>query len=218
MKIEQIVGIQTAQPEHLAWHANSGVVHRLFARAASLDRLGIGLLRVGLVIVLVWIGALKFANYEADSIVPLVANSPLMSFVYRHPAPEYRAYMNRESELVSAHRAWQASNGTYTVSHALGVVIVALGFMIAAHRRLPQLAAVGSALVVLMACTTLSFLMTTPEAWVPAAGDATHGFPFLSGVGRLIVKDAIIFGAAVTTMADSAKKFLLSRSQGYQRA
>ena len=212
MKSEQIVGIQTPQLEHLAWHANGSVVHRLFARAASLDRLGLGLLRAGLVIVLVWIGALKFANYAADSIVPLVANSPLMSFMYHHPAPEYRAYMNGEGELVPAHHAWQASNGTYTFSHALGVVIVALGLMIATHRRLPQLAAVGSALVVLMACTTLSFLVTTPEAWVPAAGDATHGFPFLSGVGRLVLKDAIMFGAAVTTMADSARKFL-SRSQ-----
>jgi uncharacterized membrane protein YkgB len=181
---------------------------RFFAHAASLDRIGVSILRVGLVIVLVWIGALKFADYEADSIVPLVANSPLMSFVYHHPAPEYRAHMNREGELVQAHRAWQIDNGTYTFSHFLGVVIVTLGFLIATHRFLPQVAAVGSALVVLMACTTLSFLVTTPEAWVPAAGDAAHGFPYLSGVGRLIVKDAIMFGAAITTMADSAKSYL----------
>jgi len=181
---------------------------RFFAHAASLDRIGVSVLRVGLVIVLVWIGALKFADYEADSIVPLVANSPLISFVYHHPAPEYRAHMNREGELVPAHRAWQIDNGTYTFSHFLGVVIVTLGFLIATHRFLPQVAAVGSALVVLMACTTLSFLVTTPEAWVPAAGAAAHGFPYLSGVGRLIVKDAIMFGAAITTMADSAKSYL----------
>ncbi len=51
------------------------------------------------VVVLVWIGALKFAQYEADSIVPLVANSPLMSFFYHHPAPEYRPFMNKEGEF-----------------------------------------------------------------------------------------------------------------------
>jgi len=44
--------------------------------AAGLDRVGMGLLRLGLVVVLVWIGGLKFARYEADSIVPLVSNSP----------------------------------------------------------------------------------------------------------------------------------------------
>ena len=58
------------------------------------------LLRLGLVIVLLWIGGLKFADYEADSIVPLVANSPLMSFFYHYPAPEYRHYMNKEGEVV----------------------------------------------------------------------------------------------------------------------
>ena len=72
----------------------------------------------------------------------------------------------------------------------------------------PQVAAVGSFLLILMALTTLSFLITTPEAWVPALGDSAHGFPFLSGTGRLVVKDAIMLGAAVTTMADSAKAYL----------
>jgi len=183
-------------------------IRSLYTRAASLDRVGMTLLRLGLVVVLIWIGGLKFADYEADSIVPLVANSPLMSFVYHHPAPEYHAYMNKEGEFVPTHRAWHESNGTYTFSHALGAVIVTLGLLIATHWVFPQYAALGSALLILMCCTTLSFLATTPEAWVPALGDSVHGFPFLSGVGRLIVKDFIMFGAAVTTMADSAKRYL----------
>ena len=59
-----------------------------------------------------------------------------------------------------------------------------------------------------MACTTLSFLATTPEVWVHALGDVTHGFPFLSGVGRLIIKDTIMLGVAVVTLADSARACL----------
>ena len=180
----------------------------LFTRAASLQKAGMILLRTGLVIVLLWIGGLKFANYEADSIVPLVANSPLLSYVYTHPAPEYRHYANKEGEYVAAHREWQMSNRTYIVSRILGCVIVLLGVLIALHRFLPQAATLGSALLVLMSLTTLSFLVTTPEAWVPAAGDSVHGFPFLSGVGRLVIKDAIMLGAAVTTMADSARAYL----------
>jgi uncharacterized membrane protein YkgB len=170
---------------------------------------GITLLRLGLVLVLIWIGGLKFVRYEADSIVPLVANSPLMTFAYHHPAPEYRAYMNKEGELVPAHRAWQESNGTYAFSYMLGSVIVGLGLLISTHWRFPQIATIGSALLVLMCCTTLSFLVTTPEAWVPSLGDSVHGFPYLSGVGRLIIKDTIMFGAAVTTMADSARSYLV---------
>jgi hypothetical protein len=48
---------------------------------------------------------------------------------------------------------------------------------------------------------------------VPAVADTTHGFPYLSGAGRLIIKDVIMFGAAVVTLADSAKAYL-SRSSG----
>ena len=184
------------------------VILSLYSKAAALDRIGMGLLRLGLVVVLVWIGALKFAQYEADSIVPLVANSPLMSFFYHHPAPEYRGYMNKEGELIPAHKQWHETNGTYPFARGLGLVIISIGVLIALDSFLPQLAAVGSFLLILMAFTTLSFLVTTPEAWVPALGDAAHGFPYLSGTGRLVVKDAIMLGAAVATLADSAKAYL----------
>jgi Protein of unknown function, DUF417 len=36
----------------------------------------------GLVVVIGWIGALKFANFEAHQIQPLVANSPCMGWLY----------------------------------------------------------------------------------------------------------------------------------------
>jgi len=195
-------GLGTPRP------GQASIVERIYSRMARLDRVGMGLLRLGLVVVLVWIGALKFAKYEADSIVPLVANSPVMSFFYHHPAPEYRPYMNKEGELNPAHRQWHETNGTYPFSTGLGIVIVSIGLLIALYPFLPQVSALGSFLLALMALTTLSFLVTTPEAWVPALGDSAHGFPYLSGVGRLIIKDAIMFGAAVTTMADSAKTYL----------
>lgn len=183
-------------------------MQEIFKAAAGLDRFAIGFLRLALVLVLLWIGSLKFAKYEADSIVPLVANSPVMSFFYHHPAPAYRAYMNKEGELNREHRQWQENNGTYRFSYGLGIAIMAIALLIAVHPVLPQVAALGSFLLVLMACTTLSFLVTTPEAWVPALGDSAHGFPYLSGVGRLIIKDTIMLAAAFVTMADSAKVYL----------
>jgi uncharacterized membrane protein YkgB len=183
-------------------------VRSVYERVAKLDRVGMGLLRLGLIIVLCWIGGLKFADYEAEGIVPLVANSPLMSFFYHYPAPEYRQYMNKEGEVIPAHQQWNESNGTYSFSHGLGVVIVLIGVLIATYPVLPQVSAVGSFLLILMSLTTLSFLVTTPEAWVPALGTSTHGFPYLSGAGRLISKDAIMLGAAVLTLADSARAWL----------
>jgi reactive chlorine resistance protein C len=53
---------------------------------------------------------------------------------------------------------------------------------------------------------TLSFLVTTPEAWV--SGGTVHGFPSLALPGLLVVKDFIMLGAAILTMADSAKAYL----------
>jgi hypothetical protein len=64
---------------------------------------------------------------------------------------------------------------------------------------------------------TLSFLVTTPECWVPALGDKTHGFPYLSGSGRLVLKDAIMMGAALVTMADSARLNLQRSSRSLKR-
>jgi uncharacterized membrane protein YkgB len=177
------------------------------AAAARADRIGIIVARIGLIVVLVWIGGLKTARYEADGITPFVANSPLMRFMYAHPA-EYAQHRNPEGVLVPANRAWHEANRTYPVALGLGAAIVLFGILIALHPWLPQAAAIGSALVFLMSLVTLSFLETTPEAWVPALGDSTHGFPYLSGAGRLVLKDAIMMGAALVTMADSAKAYL----------
>lgn len=184
------------------------VIRNLFEAAARMDRLGVGLTRLGLIVVLLWIGGLKAFRYEADGIIPFVANSPFMSFLISDPE-HYRDHKNPEGALVAENRQWHEQNGTYAFAFGLGAVIVLYGLMLCAHPWFPQVAAVGSFLVFVMSLVTLSFLVTTPECWVPALGDAQHGFPYLSGAGRLVVKDAIMMGAALVTMADSANAYLM---------
>jgi uncharacterized membrane protein YkgB len=193
-----------------------GMINKLFELAARLDRMGVIVTRFGLVLVLVWIGGLKAFRYEADGIVPFVTNSPFMSFFYHAPAGGYRQHMNREGELVPANREWHERNGTYPFAYGLGSIIVLYGVLIALHPWLPRVAALGSFLVFVMSLVTLSFLITTPECWVPALGGSEHGFPLLSGAGRLVVKDAIMMGAALVTMADSAKASLRKRAAAPQ--
>jgi uncharacterized membrane protein YkgB len=185
-------------------------VRSIFEIAARADRAAVVVTRLGLIVVLLWIGGLKVFKYEAVSIVPLVANSPLMSFFYADPA-HYQAHMNPEGALVPANVQWHEKNHTYTFAYGLGAVIVLFGLLLCLHPWLPQLAALGGFLVFLMSFVTLSFLITTPECWVPALGDVNHGFPFLSGAGRLVVKDSIMMGAALVVMADSAKAYLRRR-------
>ena len=186
-------------------------MQRLLELAARTDRWGVTLTRVGLIVVLLWIGGLKVFPYEADGIVPFVANSPFMSFLYTDAA-NYKAHMNPEGVLKPENRAWHEANGTYEFAYGLGAVIVLYGVLIALHPWSPQAATLGSFLVFVMSFVTLSFLITTPECWVPALGDTEHGFPYLSGRGRLVIKDAIMLGAALVTMADSAKAALRRRT------
>ncbi|HXO31210.1 MAG TPA: DUF417 family protein [Candidatus Acidoferrales bacterium] len=50
------------------YSAPESVVRRHYEQAARLDRVGMSLPRLGLIIVLCWSGGLKFADYEADGL------------------------------------------------------------------------------------------------------------------------------------------------------
>ncbi|KIF57219.1 membrane protein [Pseudomonas fluorescens] len=176
----------------------------------KLDRLGIPLMRVAIAIVFLWIGALKFVPYEADSITPFVANSPVMSFFYEHPQ-DYKAHLTHEGELNADKRTWQTANNTYGFSTGLGVVEIVIGLLVLSNPLSRRTGLLGGALAFATPLVTLSFLVTTPEAWVAALGDGQHGFPYLSGAGRLVLKDVLMLAGALPVMADSARQLLTER-------
>ncbi|MDM8194264.1 DUF417 domain-containing protein [Pseudomonas koreensis] len=176
----------------------------------KLDRLGIPLMRVAIAIVFLWIGALKFVPYEADSITPFVANSPVMSFFYEHPQ-DYKAHLTHEGELNADKRTWQTANNTYGFSTGLGVVEILIGLLVLSNPLSRRTGLLGGALAFATPLVTLSFLITTPEAWVAALGDGQHGFPYLSGAGRLVLKDVLMLAGALPVMADSARQLLTER-------
>jgi len=174
---------------------------------ANLDQFGKKAVRLGIVVVFLWIGGLKFFAYEADGIVPFVANSPFMSFFYNHPG-EYKTYINPEGVLKPVNHEWHIANNTYGLSYGLGVFIVSLAVLVALYRVIPLVSMFASMLVCVMTIGTLSFLITTPEAWVPHLTDHQWGFPYLSGRGRLVIKDLVIFGGSVINMSESAALYL----------
>lgn len=180
----------------------------LLSFAANLKGLGLKLIRIAILVVFVWIGGLKFTHYEADGIVPFVANSPFMSFFYAKEAPEYKDYKNKEGELVPKNRAWHEINRTYVFSHGLGILIMSIGILVFLGIFTPKIGIFGDLLAIIMTIGTLSFLVTTPECWVPDLGSGEHGFPLLSGAGRLVIKDTVILAGAVTLLSDSARRLL----------
>ena len=131
------------------------------------------LIRYGLVIVLGWIGAMKFTAYEAAGIKTLVETSPLMSWMYK---------------LFSL----QAT------SNVIGVAELAAAVLIAIRPLSARLSAIGSILAVFTFLTTLTFLFSLP-GWEKSLG----GFPALSGSGGFLLKDTVLLGAALFTLGDS---------------
>src|SRR3954451_3012126 len=149
--------------------------HERLAMSSRLEAAGRALARYGLVVVVGWIGVMKFTAYEAEGIRPFVANSPLMSWVYG---------------LMSV-RGFSA---------VLGVVEVAIALLIAARPFWPRASALGSALAAGMFLTTLSFLVTTPGVWEPSLG----GFPALSAApGQFLLKDLALLGVSLWTLGEA---------------
>lgn len=180
---------------------------KILQAISRLDVAGVKFLRIAISVILIWIGALKAVPYEAEGITHFVANSPFMRFFYEHPT-EYKQHKNKEGELVPENRAWHRQNNTYGYAYGLGALLVVMGALLLLNGVNPLLGVAGGMLVVVMSAGTLSFLITTPETWVPALGDAHHGFPYLSVAGRLVIKDLIMMAGGVVVASDSAKAYL----------
>ena len=145
-------------------------------QVSTIDTVASLLGRYGLVVVIGWIGALKFANFEANQIQPLVANSPFIGWHY---------------DIFSV----------YTFSALLGVFELAAAVLLAIKPLFPKLSIVGSVQAIVLFLATISFLFTTPGIGEPAGG----GFPALSLIGEFLLKDIPLLGLSFWTLADSIR-------------
>jgi reactive chlorine resistance protein C len=126
-----------------------------------------------LVVVIAWIGALKYSAYEATAIHPLIANSPLMSWLYN----------------ILSVRDLAATLGTLEI---IAAVLIALRVMF------PRVLAVGSAMAILLFLGTLSFLFTTPGVTAAGGFPVLSVLP-----GQFLLKDLVLLGASLWTLGDS---------------
>jgi uncharacterized membrane protein YkgB len=151
---------------------------RLAGASTAIRRAGAHIARVGLAINIGWIGLLKFYQYEAEGIRGLVANSPLMSWMYA---------------------VWSVQG----VSNVIGTVEVTAALLILLRPWSARAAAAGSLIAVVMFLTTLSFLFTTPGVVQPP-----HGFPALSGAGGFLLKDLVLLGVALWSFGEAAEQII----------
>ncbi len=157
-------------------HMPSGLRVKGNAVVRSIDKMSAFVLRYGLVLVVFWIGCLKFTAYESEGVFNHASHSPVLAWAYH--ILDVRNF-----------------------SRGLGVVEIATALLIAAEPVWPKLSIVGSLAGIGMFLTTLSFVITTPGAW-----QVGYGFPALSGFpGQFLVKDVVLLGAAIWTLADSLR-------------
>lgn len=141
------------------------------------ERAATVILRYGLVAILLFFGAFKFTQVEAQAIQPLLANSPFLSWLYSLFSLAGASRFIGVTELVTAAllfaRPWSARAGFVGSLMAIGTFV-----------------------------TTLSFLATTPGVWVSVPG---FPLPVPNALGAFILKDVFLLGAAVWCAAESRR-------------
>jgi uncharacterized membrane protein YkgB len=141
------------------------------APAARTATLG---LYYSLAIILLWFGMMKFTAYEASNISGFILNSPFIGWIHGF--------------------------GIKNASIAIGLVEIAAGLLLAARIFAPKLATIGAGIAILTLLMTLSFMLTTPGVFEPAAG----GFPALSVLpGQFLLKDLGLLAVAVFCLIES---------------
>ena len=145
----------------LAMWAGSFDRSRMFSsRHSDLRRWARPVMAGGLIIVLLWIGAMKFTAVEARGIEPLIQTSPLFAWTLNFVDIQIVSYVIGVIEILTV--LGLVASGYNRRFYALGLMAASVTFII-----------------------TLSFLFSFPGSWNSDLG----GFPALSPSGLFLIKD-----------------------------
>jgi uncharacterized membrane protein YkgB len=138
---------------------------------------------IGMIVMLLWAGSYKLTAPGAEGIIPLVSNSPLISWHFKLFGP-------------------------YIGSDLIGVteIIAALCF-IAGYLK-PKAGIIGGLITTVMFFTTSSMLITTPGAII-----SVTGIRYMSFLGLFLYKDVISLGVSFYLISYFGKKAILFENQ-----
>jgi uncharacterized membrane protein YkgB len=143
---------------------------------ANVEAFGVKSIFIALAIIYFWFGGMKFTGYEAEGLVPLVSNSPVLGWLY---------------DIFSAR----------TFSSLLGVLEISIGLLLLSRFLSPKLSAIGALLSAGLFVTTLTFMASTPGVFEPSLG-----FPALSVMpGQFLLKDIGLLAASVFAFGNSLR-------------
>lgn len=141
---------------------------------------------IGMIVMLLWAGSYKMTAPGAEGIVPLVSNSPLISWHFKLFGP-------------------------YIGSDLIGLTEITAAVLILVGYRMPKAGIAGGLIAMVMFFTTSTMVITTPGAII-----AVHGIRYMrymSFIGLFLFKDVISLGVAFYLISYFGRKAILRENQ-----
>ena len=138
---------------------------------------------IGMIVMLLWAGKFKMTAPGAEGIVPLVSNSPLTSWQFKH-------------------------FGAYILGDMIGLAEWTAAILLIIGYFKPKAGIVGGIILVGMFFTTSTMLITTPDDTV-----VVHGIHYMNNLGLFLFKDIISFGVAFYLIGYYGRKAMMVENQ-----
>jgi reactive chlorine resistance protein C len=141
---------------------------------------------VGMIVMLLWAGSYKMTAPGAKGIVPLVSNSPLISWHFKLFGP-------------------------YIGSDVIGLTEIIAALLVIVGYWRPKAGITGGLIASIMFFTTSTMFITTPGTTISVPG--IHGMRYMSLLGLFLFKDVISLGVSFYLMGHFGKKAILSENK-----
>jgi uncharacterized membrane protein YkgB len=138
---------------------------------------------IGMIVMLLWAGSFKMTAQGAEGIIPLVSNSPLISWHFKVFGP----YIG--SDLIGV-TEWAAA------------ILFLIGYV------QPKAGILGGFIAIVMFFTTSTMLITTPGSLI-----AIHGMKYMTFLGLFLYKDVISLGVAFYLISYYGRKAILAENK-----
>jgi uncharacterized membrane protein YkgB len=138
---------------------------------------------IGMIVMLLWAGSYKMTAPGAEGIIPLVSNSPLISWQFKLFGP-------------------------YIGSDIIGLTEITAATLIIVGYLRPIAGIIGGFIATLMFFTTSTMLITTPGSTT-----LVHGIRYMSFLGLFLFKDIISLGVSFYLVTYFGKKAVISENR-----
>ena len=141
------------------------------------------IISVGMIVMLLWAGSYKMTAPGAEGIIPLVSNSPLVSWHFK-------------------------LFGAYIGSDFIGLTEIAAATLMIVGYFTPKAGIIGGLIATGMFSITSTMVITTPGATI-----SVHGLRYMSFLGLFLFKDVISLGASLYLVTYFGQRAILSENK-----